>query len=67
MIYYKVCYYNGDKKVGGQYLKESQLKEVKEFADIYLEIYKKINISMEVHYEPDPIKDNLKIQSIEVR
>ena len=68
MIYYKVCYYNGDKKLGGHFLEEWKLKFVKNLVDQYFISFnlKIINIRIEVIYNPDSLKSNLKIQSIEV-
>ncbi len=66
MIYYKISYYNGAYLLGGQFLEEWQLKCVKYLVNLYLELYKKINVRMETIYNPSPIKSNLKLQEIGV-
>lgn len=66
MIYYKISYYNGKYLLGGQFLEEKQLKSVKYLVDLYLELYKEVNIRMESKYNPDSIKQNLEIRQIEV-
>lgn len=66
MIYYKISYYNGEHRLAGQILKERQLKCVKDLVNLYLELYKKINVRMETIYNPSPIKSNLKVIPINV-
>jgi len=66
MIYYKISYYNGEYLLAGQFLEEWQLKCVKYLVNLYLELYKKINVRMKIQYNPSPIKSDLKIQEIGV-
>jgi len=66
MIYYKISYYHGNNLLGGQFLEEWQLKCVKNLVNLYLELYKKINVRMKIVYNPNPIKSNLEVQEIEV-
>lgn len=76
MIYFKIKYYDLNKientnnvkikALGGQYLVESQLKNVKYLVRDYLDMYKKINIRIKPTYCPGPIKSKLHIQEIEV-
>lgn len=68
MIYYQIIYYNGDRCLGGHILEKRQLEAVKDFAHPYFQLFnlKVVNVRMEILYEPDSMKSNLKIQSIEV-
>ena len=66
MIYYKISYYIGEYLLAGQFLEEWQLKCVKNLVNLYLELYKKINVRMKIVHNPSPIKSNLEVQEIEV-
>jgi len=68
MIYYQVTFYNRDKRIFGDNYSEDQLKGLKEIIDPFFQDLnlKVINARMKINYNPDPIKDNLKVHPIEV-
>jgi len=63
--YYKVCYYDGDNLLGGQFIEPDQLKYVKYYVAPYLRLFKIITIRIELNY-PEPMKVNIELQKIEV-
>lgn len=63
--YYKVCYYDGDKLLGGQFIEPDQLKYVKYYVAPYLQLFKAINIRMELNY-PEIMEANFELQEVGV-
>jgi len=63
--YYKISYYNGDNLMGGQFLEEWQLKQVKHIVDVYFLLFNIINVRMELIYQGST-EVNVELQKIEV-
>ncbi len=63
--YYKVSYYNGATLLGGQFIEPYQLKYVKYYVAPYIQLFKIINIRIELNY-PEATEVNLKLQEVGV-